>query len=102
MTVIHHLPTSRCPATVQRAGSHASADGALDPAIHDTLQSAMGIVRETTGLLCNITELGLALLWSPKPPRSKRNLARSGSSPSNCATIISFAAASKRRALGRD
>ncbi len=100
MTVIHHLPTPRRPAILQRAGS--GTPGTLDPAIHDTLQSAMGIVRETTGLLCNITELGLALLWNPKASRPKRSPRQAGPSLSDGATIIPFALSSKRQASSRD
>ncbi len=89
----------RRPAILQRAGS--GTPGTLDPAIHDTLQSAMGIVRETTGLLCNITELGLALLWDPKASPAKTQPETAAPSLSDGATIIPFALSSKRQASSR-
>jgi hypothetical protein len=58
-------------------------DGALEPII----QSALGLVRETAGLLYHIAEFGIALVSDPKPSRGAK---RTGSAAPKGANVIPF------------
>jgi hypothetical protein len=70
MTVIE-LPASRKPASVPRIASGIAEQKAIDAvaggAREPVIQSAVGIVRESAGLLYHIAGLGIALVSGPKP-----------------------------------
>ena len=61
-------------------------DGTLDPVI----QSALGIVRESVGLLYHIARVGVALVSGPKISRPKRGMRQTGSAARKSANVIPF------------
>ena len=55
----------RTGASLVRSSGIAPADVALQP----VLRSALGVMRESAGLVCHVAALGVALVWQPKRPR---------------------------------
>jgi hypothetical protein len=75
MTVIDEQSASRKPV----------GNGALDPVI----QSALGIVRESAGLLYHLAGLGIALVSDPKMSQPKSGIGRSRlATPKNTNVIL--------------
>jgi hypothetical protein len=102
MTVIE-LPASCKPRIASgiagQKGIDAAASGALEPVI----QSALGIVRESAGLLFHIAGFGVALVSDANISRPKRNIGRTQPAARESANVILFPG-SKRQATrqGRD
>jgi hypothetical protein len=59
----------------------------LDPVI----QSALGILRESAGLLVHIAGFGVALVSDPKSSRPKTGTKQAGSAARGSADVIPFA-----------
>jgi len=68
MTVITEQQTSRKPGIASQQGSDIAVARALEP----VLQSALGVMRESAGLLYHIAGLGIALVSDPKLSRPRR------------------------------
>jgi hypothetical protein len=91
MTVIE-LPASCKPRIASgiagQKGIDAAASGALEPVI----QSALGIVRESAGLLFHIAGFGVALVSDANISRPKRNIGRTQPAARESANVILFPA----------
>jgi hypothetical protein len=88
-------------ATNERAASR-KPDTALDRALRDpVIRSAVGIVRESAGLLYHVAGLGIALISSPEISRRQHDSKQTLSAAPNGANVIRFPN-SKRQATGRD
>jgi hypothetical protein len=97
MTVINEQPASRKPGVAQRKGADTAGAGALEPVI----QSALGIVRESSGLLYHIAAFGIALVSGPKISRPNRGTAQTRPTAPKSANVILFPD-SKRQATGQN
>jgi hypothetical protein len=106
MTVIE-LPASRKPGSVPRIASgiaeQKGIDAVVTEALEPVIQSALGIVRESAGLLFHIAGFGVALVSGPKIARPKRSIGWTHPATPESAKIILFSG-SKRQATrqGRD
>jgi len=98
MTVISEQAASGKPNIAQQYG----VDKALDRALREpVIRSAVGIVRESAGLLYHIAGLGIALLSGPEISRRQRVSKQPRSAAPNGANVILFPN-SKRQATGQD
>jgi hypothetical protein len=86
MTVINEQPASRKPRIAQQKRVDAVGSGAFDPVI----QSALGIVRESAGLLYHLAGLGIALVSDPNISRPKSGIGRSRSAAPKSTNVIRF------------
>jgi hypothetical protein len=97
MTVTNEQTASRKPDAAQQYG----VDAVLDRALRDpVIRSAVGIVRESAGLLYHIAGLGIELISSPEISRRQSGSKQTRSVP-NSANVIPFPN-SKRQATGRN
>jgi hypothetical protein len=98
MTVISEQAASRKPNIAQQYG----VDKALARALREPLiRSAVGIVRESAGLLYHIAGLGIALVSGPELSRRQHVSKQMRSAAPNRANVILFPN-SKRQATGQD
>jgi hypothetical protein len=96
MTVINEQTASRTP------GIAPQVDAVLDRALREpVIRSAVGVVRESAGLLYHIAGLGIALISSPEISRRQHGSKQARSAAPNSANIIPFPN-SKRQATGRN
>jgi hypothetical protein len=89
MTVIElsRSPKRGSVPTIERQkGVVVVGDGTLDPVI----QSTLGVVRESAGLLYHVAGFGAALVSGPKISRPKRGMRQTGSAAQKSANVISF------------
>jgi hypothetical protein len=104
MTVIQ-LPASRKPGSVPRIASgiaeQKGIDAVISGALEPVIESAVGIVRESAGLLFHIAGFGVALVSGPKI--SKRSIRQTHPAARESAKIIPFPSAKRQAARqGRD
>jgi hypothetical protein len=98
MTIVSEQAASRKPNIAQQYG----VDKALDRELREpVIRSAVGIVRESAGLLYHIAGLGIALISSPEISRRQHGSKPTRSAAPNGANVIHFPN-SKRQATGRD
>jgi len=96
MTVIDEQTASRKP------GIAPQVDTVLDRALREpVVRSAVGIVRESAGLLYHIAGLGIALISSPELSRRQHGSKHTRSATPNGVNVIPFPN-SKRQATGRN
>ena len=95
MTVTNEQPASRKPGVAQQKGADTAGATALEPVI----QSALGIVRESAGLLYHIAVFGIALVSDPKISRPNCGTGQTRPAAPKSAKVILFPN-SKRRATG--
>jgi hypothetical protein len=96
MTVINEQTASRKPSIAPQV------DTVLDRALREpVIRSAVGIVRESAGLLYHIAGLGIALISSPEIARRQSGSKQTQSAAPNSANVIRFPN-SKRQATGQD
>jgi hypothetical protein len=96
MTVINEQTASRKPSIAPQV------DTVLDRALREpVIRSAVGIVRESAGLLYHIAGLGIALISSPEISRRQHGSNQTRSAAPNSANVILFPN-SKRQATGQD
>ena len=77
-------------------------DTVLDRALREpVIRSAVGIVRESAGLLYHIAGLGIALVSGPEISRRQHGSKQTRSAAPNSANVIHFPN-SKRQATGQD
>jgi hypothetical protein len=86
MTVINEQPASRKPTTAQQKRVDTVGSVALNPVI----QSALGVVRESAGLLYHLAGLGIALVSDPKMSRPKSGIGRSRAGAPKSTNVIPF------------
>jgi hypothetical protein len=86
MTVINEQPASRKPGTAQQKRVDALGSGAFNPVI----QSALGVVRESAGLLYHLAGLGVALVSDPNISGPKKGIGRSRSAAPKSTSVIPF------------
>ena len=97
MTVINEQPASRKPGVAQQKGADTAGATALEPVI----QSALGIVRESAGLLYHIAAFGIALVSGPKISRPNCGTTQTRPAAPKSANVILFPN-SKRQATGQN
>jgi hypothetical protein len=98
MTVTNEQAAWRKPDTAQQHG----VDAVLNRALRDpVIRSAVGIVRESAGLLYHIARLGIALISGPEISQRQHGSKQTRSAAPNSANIIHFPN-SKRQATGQD
>jgi hypothetical protein len=96
MTVIDEQTASR------KLGIAPQVDTVLDRALREpVIRSAVGIVRESAGLLYHIAGLGIALISSPEISRRQSGSKQTRSAAPNSANVIRFPN-SKCRATGQN
>ena len=96
MTVINEQTASRKPSIAPQV------DTVLDRALREpVIRSAVGIVRESAGLLYHIAGLGIALISSPEISRPQHASKQTRSVAPNSANVIPFSN-SKRQATGQN
>lgn len=76
--------------TVRRRDKSRLIDIAQARALEPVFQSAVGIVRESAGLLCHIAGLGIALMSDPKVSRPKYATEEARSPAPTSANVIPF------------
>lgn len=96
MTEIHDVPAPRNSRIVRQAQTDAVGDGALGPVI----RSALGVMRESAGLIFHVVGLGVALVSEPKTSRPKCGVGQARAAAPKSAKIIAFPLNSNRRAAG--
>jgi hypothetical protein len=95
MTVINEKTASPKP------GIAPQVDTVLDRALREpVIRSAVGVVRESAGLLYHIAGLGIALISSPEISRRQHRSKQTRSAAPNGANVIPFPN-SKRQPTGR-
>jgi hypothetical protein len=77
---------------------NAAGDRALEPVI----QSAMGIVRESAGLLYHIAGFGIALVSDPKPNRGAKQTRSAAPKGANVIVFSQLGTSSRRPKLSRN
>ena len=98
MTDVSEVLASPKPKIPQQERIGPVGDGALEPVI----QSALGIVRESAGLLCHIAGLGFALVWDPKISRPKCSVGQARSAGPMSANVIPFPSTRNVKPPGQD
>jgi hypothetical protein len=98
MTVTNGQAASRKPGTAQQYG----VDDVLDRALREpVIRSAVGVVRESIGLLYHIARLGIALVSGPEISRRQSGSKQTRSAAPKGTNVILFPN-SKRQATGQD
>jgi hypothetical protein len=98
MTVINERTAPQKPSVTQQHG----VDTILDRALREpVIRSAVGIVRESAGLLFHIAALGIALVSSPEISRRQLVSKQTRTAAPNSANVIRFPN-SKRQATGQN
>jgi hypothetical protein len=98
MTFTSEQAASRKLGTAQQYG----VDDVLDRALREpVIRSAVGIVRESVGLLYHIAGLGIALVSGPEISRRQSGSKQTRSAAPNGTNVIPFPN-SKRQATGQD
>jgi hypothetical protein len=98
MTVINEQTASRKPGIAPQYG----VDTFLDRALREpVIRSAVGIVRESAGLLYHIAGLGIALVSGPEISQRQCGSKQTRSAAPKSANVIPFPN-SKRQATGQD
>jgi hypothetical protein len=98
MIVINERTASQKPSVTQQYG----VDTVLDRALREpVIRSAVGIVRESAGLLYHIAGLGIALVSGPEISRRQSGSKQTRSAAPNGTNVIPFPN-SKRQATGQD
>ena len=96
MTVINEQTEARQPSIAPQV------DTVLDRALREpVIRSAVGVVRESAGLLYHIAGLGIALVSGPEISRRQRVSKQARSAVPNGVNVILFPN-SKRQATGQD
>jgi hypothetical protein len=87
MTVINERTAPQKPSVAQQCG----VDTVLDRVLREpVIRSAVGIVRESAGLLYHIAGLGIALVSSPEISRRQCGSKQTRSAAPNGANVIHF------------
>jgi hypothetical protein len=98
MTVINERTAPQKPGVTQQYG----VDTVLDRALREpVIRSAVGIVRESAGLLYHIAGLGIALVSGPEISRRQCGSKQARSAVPKSANVIPFPN-SKRQATGQN
>jgi len=85
MTVINEQTEARQPSIAPQV------DTVLDRALREpVIRSAVGVVRESAGLLYHIAGLGIALISSPERSRRQYDSKQTRSATPNSANVIHF------------
>lgn len=85
MTVINEQTASRKPSIAPQV------DTVLDRALREpVIRSAVGIVRESAGLVYHIAGLGIALISSPETSRRRHGSKQTQSAAPKGANVIPF------------
>jgi hypothetical protein len=87
MTVTNEQAASRKPGTAQQYG----VDDVLDRALREpVIRSAVGVVRESVGLLYHIAGLGIALVSGPEISQRQHGSKQTRSDAPKGANVIRF------------
>jgi hypothetical protein len=89
MTVIE-LPASCKPGSAPRIAEQRGIDAAVSGALEPVIQSALGVARESAGLLFHIAGFGVALVSGPKICRPKHSIGPTRPAAQESANVILF------------
>ena len=89
MSIIE-LPGSAAPASARRIARREGVVAVGDGALGLVIQSAVGVVRESAGLLYHVAAFGVALVSSPDISKPRRDLGPMRPTARESANVIPF------------